>query len=512
MDGEDCENVRKREADPRQSLIRNGSPVKRIKLSNGHENGIDTLPMDIDEIPNGNGHAYPSPKEAEQAPTPIIVTEGPDKSTQIEKVAELGPETTYLTLSDPENPESKPVVLLCVWNPQDPTILAGAGTDKLARLWTISRGTAPEAHGHVNGSRTPYQDLVDRNSTTRNPDINPTTTALAWTSDGAAIALAYEADDEYGLSGGDSAKVTIWGADGSLIKEYPDFEAPIYCLQWNPSSIALLALIPDGNSTMITVFCPTTQRTATHSLPEHNPDIPLDALWTGDQEFLVCGGDLLVTFAWSDGIINQMRKFETREDHQLAKAIYDRHSRLLATASENGIIDVSTLFFSFLLSSAVLLMAVKIWDNSGQYHARSAHQGQITSLLWQPIPNHIDFDSNTERFLASSGEDGIISIWSSRAESKPKFSMILDGPVVALAFTPDGAFLASATTSQILIWKLDDLSVPRARWAFGPEHNWRDGSSGMWPEESQHTLSWDAHGQKLAYGINNNVSSWVVLR
>lgn len=90
--------------------------------------------------------------------------------------------------------------------------------------------------------------------------------------------------------------------------------------------------------------------------------------------------------------------------------------------------------------------------------------------------------------------------------------MTLDGAVVALAFTPDGAFLASATTSQILIWKLEDLSAPRARWVFGPEHNWRDGGSDTWAsEEGQHTLSWDANGQKLAYGINNNVSSWFIL-
>jgi transducin (beta)-like 1 len=89
--------------------------------------------------------------------------------------------------------------------------------------------------------------------------------------------------------------------------------------------------------------------------------------------------------------------------------------------------------------------------------------------------------------------------------------MTLDGVVVALAFTPDGAFLASATTSQILIWKLEDLSAPRARWVLGPEHNWRDGSSGLWVGEDQHTLSWDANGQKLAYGINNNVSLWIIL-
>lgn len=151
-------------------------------------------------------------------------------------------------------------------------------------------------------------------------------------------------------------------------------------------------------------------------------------------------------------------------------------------------------------------MVVKIWDHSGQCHSKTAHQSQIVSLLWQPIPNHIDHDSNSERFLASSGEDGIISIWSTRTEIKPWCSMTLDGAVVALAFTPDGAFLASATVQQILIWRLGDVSVPRARWTMGPEHS-------IWAtEEGHHTLSWDVNGQKLAYGIGNNVSSRIFSR
>ena len=67
---------------------------------------------------------------------------------------------------------------------------------------------------------------------------------------------------------------------------------------------------------------------------------PLDAVWTSDQEFVVCGGDLLSLFHWSNDTISRIRKFETRDDHGLTKATYDRHSRLLATATEKGIIDV----------------------------------------------------------------------------------------------------------------------------------------------------------------------------
>jgi hypothetical protein len=68
---------------------------------------------------------------------------------------------------------------------------------------------------------------------------------------------------------------------------------------------------------------------------------PLEAVWTTEEEFIVCGGDFLSLFTVSDGTIMRARKFETREDHRLSKVTYDRHSRLLATASEDGIIDVS---------------------------------------------------------------------------------------------------------------------------------------------------------------------------
>jgi transducin (beta)-like 1 len=127
-------------------------------------------------------------------------------------------------------------------------------------------------------------------------------------------------------------------------------------------------------------------------------------------------------------------------------------------------------------------------------------------LAWQPIPNQSQLD-NAERLLASSGDDGIISLWNVRSEGKAKFSMTMDSSVVALAFTPDGAFLAGVTSHQILIWRLEDVSVPRARWVRGPEPGWLSPkANGSVMEEDQHCLSWDAPGQKLAYGVNSQVS------
>jgi transducin (beta)-like 1 len=84
--------------------------------------------------------------------------------------------------------------------------------------------------------------------------------------------------------------------------------------------------------------------------------------------------------------------------------------------------------------------------------------------------------------------------------------MTMDSSVTALAFTPDGAFLAGATSHQILIWRLEDVSAPRARWVRGPEPGWLSPkSNGSAVEEDHHCLSWDAPGHKLAYGVNSLV-------
>jgi transducin (beta)-like 1 len=326
---DDYENARKRQVDQRQYQAQNGSPTKRPRLSNGYENGFESLPMDVDEPPNGNGHAYPSPKEVEQPPTPIV-TNGPEQGTQVDKVTELSSETTFLTLSD--NPMSdKPVLLHCAWNPRDPSILAAAGSDALARLWNISRvATMSDAADHVNGIIPPYLDLTDNNTAS-----NSTVGALCWTSDGTAVALASDSADE------DSARITIWGVDGSLLQSYGGFEPPITFLQWNPSNKLLLALMPEDEGTAITIFEPSTQAIVAHPLPPYRSvEHSFDATWINDQDFVICGGDVLSTFRW-DGKISLTNKFETREDHGLVNVTYDKYSRLLATSSEAGIIDVS---------------------------------------------------------------------------------------------------------------------------------------------------------------------------
>lgn len=341
---EDHENLRKRQIDSdqpqQQQHHQPGPPVKRPRLSNGYENGFESTAMDVDEEQNGDENAYPSP---EQLPSPVVATIGPEQGTQVEKVNELSGETIFLELS--EEPSSKNVVLLqCEFNPRDPSILAAAGTDALARMWTLSRSSpdsafasGSESPGKTKTTYAPHHHLLDDGVSP-----NTTVTGLAWSSNGSVIAVSSEPIED------GTARIEFWLSDGMLLATFNGFDSPVICLRWNPSNTSCLALSPqedtreDTKSTVISVMHPTLESIVKYHIPNHNlHDQPLEATWTGDGEFFVCGGDILQEFLCVDNAITPGRKFETTPGEILSKITYDARSHLLATASESGTISVS---------------------------------------------------------------------------------------------------------------------------------------------------------------------------
>lgn len=347
--GVEVENSRKRQVDRHQQPSQlNGPPAKRPRLSNGYENGLDatTTPMDLDDQDQqGDNHAYPSPLEGEQAPTPIPHTDGPEQATQIDKVEELSSETMFIPLGSSlddatalspvtapsrVNGDGAPVLLHCQWHPQDPSILAAAGTDALARIWNISRGATadPTSQGHVNSFVPDFRTLVE-------DDIPPkaTITAMAWSGDGSAIAVA--TDPEF------KARLTLWTPDGSHIHHFEIAEPPIIKLRWSPQNTAILAIAPDNGGALITIYHALTLNSSTFLLPGHDLSAePLDAAWTNDNEFLLCGGELLMRLKYSDGEISDVQKFKTREGDTLTHIQFDQHCSLAATCGEKGFVDV----------------------------------------------------------------------------------------------------------------------------------------------------------------------------
>ncbi|KAG6008201.1 hypothetical protein E4U21_004800 [Claviceps maximensis] len=491
------------------TLIPTPTPMD-IDVSESHQDQAShSRPLDDDSSlqesgNNNSSHAYPSPLEGEQLPPVVMRTDGPEQGTQVDRVEELTPDTTFIRLMDkdddgsmseatatpslsPAGAENAPVLLQCEWNPRDPSVLAAAGTDALARVWTISHSTDAEP-GHdqdVSGSASLLypQSTSPRAHTLLDPDAPraTTVTALSWTSDGTAIAVATDS--------GSAAAVNVWSADGVHMQNMEVSEPPVIKLSWNPGNTALLAISPDTGGALITIYHSSAIVTAlTYHLPGHDiAATPLDATWINDTDFLLTGGDVLLHLSCSEASISQVRKFETKEDDCFTQVLYDWRSKLAATSSDKGTLD--------------------LWDESGQRRSISAHRGAITTMAWQPLLTTQPFHDE-ERLIATGGEDCAIVIWNGRRpESKAKCFLKMDSPIVRLAFTPDGAFIAGATSRQVLIWKVDNHTIPRASWNRPPHPAWLSpkGLSES-DEEDEHCLCWDVSGQKLAYGSNSRLA------
>lgn len=129
-------------------------------------------------------------------------------------------------------------------------------------------------------------------------------------------------------------------------------------------------------------------------------------------------------------------------------------------------------------------------------------------MAWQPLQANPVDNERSERLIASGSDDCSIMIWNARnPDSKPKCFLTMESPIVALAFTPDGAFIAGATCNRVLIWKVGEHAMPRASWSRTPHPAWSSPrANGESDEEDEHCLCWDATGQKLAYGVNSRVS------
>lgn len=361
-----------------QGQLANGAAAKRPRLGNATngvlDNGADaaTSPMDVDHQQSDN-HAYPSPLEGEQAPTPAPRTEGPDHATQIEKVEELGPKTIYLRLapdessSAPSGPGSvaatpttadashlrahqqnhNPILLQCEWNPKDPTRLAAAGTDALARVWTVSRATGPEqaqVADHVVDREDPNCPNINL---VNNDDIPPNSkvTAFSWAFDGKRIAVATE-DDQ-------TARIGLCNLQGSVEHHWEGFETPVVKLRCNPVNRTILSISPSAAKnasnqpdgwivsvmSSLTGTGPVEYRLSGHDVFLDEPDVT----WMNGTDFLLCVGTKLVQLRCAGDSITQVREFATRPDDPLTAVQYDgnQESGYIAAATSSGHIDVS---------------------------------------------------------------------------------------------------------------------------------------------------------------------------
>lgn len=411
-----------------------------------------------------------------------------------------------------------PVLLHCEWNPRDPSSLAAAGTDSLARIWTVARSATStamgpdHAHGHVNGDApSPSSPSFCRLIPESTP-ANAVITGLAWNRDGSAVAVAINNNDS-------SASISIWSAAGECMQQLNINEPPVIQLRWNPNNVGLLAIAPDNGGTAVTVYSGDVQ--LVYVLPDYVFDRPLDAAWISETEFLLCGRNIFLALHCTPTKVEVIRQFDTNPGDSFSRVLFDWRSRLVATISDGdgseGDLDVCedtrARHAPWAPEQYVCMLTthLQLWDEDGQRLSIAAHSGSITAIQWQPLQCNTP---DNERLIATAGDDNTIAIWNARAPDNPeKCRLSMNSPVLAISFTPDGAFLAGATADEVLIWKVGDYFMPRASWTRPPHPGWLSPrlKGDVEEEEDCHTLCWDASGQKLAYGVNSRVCGESVL-
>ncbi|MCJ1381565.1 hypothetical protein MMC17_004676 [Xylographa soralifera] len=402
-------------------------------------------------------------------PTPTL-TNGRSVGVQSDKVAELGPGTTVLRV-----PETN--VTHAAWNPRDPRLLATGGA-ALCRLWTLAY--APAAPTQY----TPI-DLFDATQ-------DCFVTSMAWSPDGEYLAVA-----RYASSPVSRGMIITCTKDGAILDELPGGTDMVLNLAWNASGSLILGVThsDDVDSTLVVWDV----QTGSSMQPFHLQTAVLDAAWTEDRKFVVCGNGLIAESHIEDHSVDalQSSRFGVDSSCEWSKIRYDNVTHGMAIAAE---------------ASGDLAIV----ESSGTMRVKRAHDAEITGLVYQPLSNPATFPESLPRLLATASTDGTIKIWDARRpfDLVQSFGLGSASPALAMSFTPDGYLVAAASWDKVLFWKAEGGGMPTATWR-GKDGEWQtgfdhhmNGVNGDDEDEMRmdtHSLSWDAHGKKLAYGLKDQV-------
>ena len=438
----------------------NLSPADDAQATNG---------MDVDEDVDA-----PSTPTPEEPPLTLTLTNGESKGVQSDKISELGPLTSVLSVPDTAQ------IMHAAWNPKDPTILA-VGGDALCRLWYISK-TAASAD---NPSHKSFVDIHDES-------YGSLVTTLAWSPNGEILAVATRNDSSEWVGA-----VCLYTKMGKAVDQLPAAQDIILTLRWSPSGNQLLAITTSGTGNSLLMLWDVN---SSQAMPPYQlQSILTDAAFVANDRLVVCGHQIIASsLLENQRIITLQPRSDPDSQSNWTHIRYDSRTHITALAAEE---------------TAVLGLV----DSSDTLRVCKAHDDEITALAFQPVTNLSAYPAAAPRLLATSSLDRTVKIWDARRPFTTVHVLSLGyaAPAMALSFTPDGYLVAAANWNRVLIWNAEAGGVPKASWK-GELGKLADGlltngnavdgqDSGMGQAESICSLSWDAEGGKLVLGVGSQV-------
>ena len=423
--------------------------------------------MEVDDDADAPGS--PAPEDLQLK---LTLTNGESRGVQSDKVDELGPQTSILTV--PERTQ----IMHTAWNPKDPTILA-IGGEALCRLWYISK-TAALADSPNNKS---YVDILDES-------YGSLVSAMAWSPDGEVLAVATRNDSSDCVGA-----VCLWSKMGKALDELPAVQDMVLKLRWSPSGHHVLGITSSGTGSSSLTLWDIHSSQAIPPLSIEN--ILTDAAFISNDRLTVCGNNIIASsLLESQRILTLHIRGETDAQHNWTHIRYDSRTHTTALAAEE---------------TAVLGLI----DSSDTLRITTAHEDAITDLAYQPVTNLSAYPHAAPRLLATSSLDGTIKIWDAKRPFMTEHTLSLGHatPAIAMSFTSDGYLVAAANWNRILIWNAEAGGVPRASWKGDlgnmPNGLLTNGNGAEGQAESNCSLSWDAEGGKLALGVGCQVCQQV---
>lgn len=447
----------------------------------GNASGIGVgmgMDLDVDADADADADAEAEAEAAQEQPSvTLTLTNGRSWGVQSDKVTSLGPETSVLSVADK-------TVTHTQWNPRHPQILATGG-DALCRIWNISKpksaSSSSSSPSSENSAPPPYVDLIE----------SLLVSTISWSPDGELIAVATRTTDAVEWTGA----VTIRTKTGEAIDELPAAQDMVLALRWNPSGKLLLGITSAGNGGGALIVWDL--KTGQAMQPFELDKVVTDAAWIDDRKFTVCGHGII-----ADSVI----------DDQSIIALHTRTESEAEQAWLNIRFDSITGTTALSADEAPILAVIDSW---GHLQSRTAHDDTITALLYQPVTNLSSIHDNSPRLLATSSLDGSVRIWDAKGPITLMHHLDLgiSIPAMAMSFTPDGYLVTAANWNKVLIWNAEEGGAPKAVWR-GEPSTWQPFANRSEQNGIQdgyeyagltHSLSWDADGGKLAYGLGHQV-------
>lgn len=319
-------------------------------------------------------------------------------------------------------------------------LLASSGSDATARLWTLR---PPGAPGCVvlrhSGEGAPAEGAEGK-------DVQ----ALEWSPDGALLA-----------TGSYDGVVRVWRPDGALERTLEGHTGPVFSVRWARGGALLVSCSGDASALVWDWAAGVVrQRFQLHEGPV------MDVDWQDEATFATCGSDRRIHICRL-GEPAPLRSYAAHGSDVNAVR-WDPSGALLASCSDDG--------------------SAKVWalDAAEAVRTLAGHTKEIYTLKWAPTGPG---SANPGRppLLATASFDATVRLWAAAAGLCLAVLAGHTEPVYSVAFSPDGAHLASGSFDGLLrVWAVEGAGPGAA-----PLRSFR-GAGGVFE------VCWSREGDRLA--------------